>query len=172
MCRVSELSALIKTSGTININGHHNIGFRISTENPAIARRVFSLLKNCYGISPEVLTKRNKQLKKNNVYMMVVSHERSAFKILEETGILSTASKGIGIIHGIKQALIKSDCCKRAYIRGTFLGGGSVTNPEKTYHLEFVNHTQEHAVDLSNLINSYNLTSKVIQRKKDRKSVV
>ena len=29
------------------------------------------------------------------------------------------------------------ECCKVAYIRGAFLGGGSVNSPEKKYHLEF-----------------------------------
>ena len=42
---------------------------------------------------------------------------------------------------------------------------GSISNPEKTYHLEFVTHSEEYAVDLSKLINSYGLNSKVIQRK-------
>jgi len=164
-CKVAELSALIKSSGTISLNGNSSIGFRVSTENPAIARRIFSLLKRGFNARPEVLIKRNKQLKKNNVYMMVVSNDRGASKILEECGILSVSDKGMGIIYGIKQSLMKNECCRRAYIRGTFLGGGSVTNPEKTYHLEFVNHTLEHAQDLSNLINSFGLASKVIQRK-------
>lgn len=50
------------------------------------------------------------------------------------------------------------------YKRG-FFRGGSISNPEKTYHLEFVTHNEEYAKDLSNLINSYNLNSKVIKRK-------
>lgn len=164
-CQIAELSAIIKTSGTISLNGHHNIGFRISTENPAIARRIFSLLKNCFDIHPEVMAKKNRQLKKNNIYMMVVPYEKGALKVLEEAGVLSITEKGINIIYGIKESFKMNDCCRRAYIRGTFLGGGSVTNPEKTYHLEFVNHTWEHAEDLSELINSFSLTSKVIQRK-------
>lgn len=54
---------------------------------------------------------------------------------------------------------------KRAYIRGAFIGGGSISNPEKTYHLEFVTHSEEYARDLCNLVNSFKLNSKVIQRK-------
>lgn len=164
-CEVAELSALIKTCGTISINSLHNMGFRISTENPAIARRVFSILKNCFGIQPQVMIKKNRQLKKNNVYITSVTHEDRAQQILIECGVLSSSGKGINIIYGIKHSLIKKECCKKAYIRGAFLGGGSVTNPEKTYHLEFVNHTKEHADDLSEIINSYGLGSKVIQRK-------
>jgi DNA-binding protein WhiA len=164
-CQMAELSALIKISGTISINSQHNMSFRVSTENPAIARRVFSLLKSCFGIQPEVMIKKNRQLKKNNVYITSVSYENKAEEILSECGVLSASGKGLNIIYGIKHSLIKRECCKKAYIRGAFLGGGSVTNPEKTYHLEFVNHTAEHAEDLSSLINSFGLCSKVIERK-------
>lgn len=164
-CQVAELSALIKTCGTISINSQHNIGFRISTENPAIARRVFSLIKGSFGIQPEVMIKKNRQLKKNNVYITSVSYEKKARDILLECGVLSSSGKSLSIVYGIKNSLIRKECCRKAYIRGAFLGGGSVTNPEKTYHLEFVNHTQEHAEDLSSLINSYGLGSKLIQRK-------
>lgn len=164
-CQIAELSALIKTCGTISLNGQHNIGLKVASENPAIARRVFSLIKNCFGIHPEVMVKRSRRLKKNNIYMAVITKEHGALNILKECGVLTDSEKGIGIIYGIKQSLIKDDNAKRAYIRGAFLGGGSVTNPEKTYHLEFVNHTGEHAEDLSNLINSYGLSSKIIQRK-------
>jgi DNA-binding protein WhiA len=164
-CGIAELSALIKTSGTINLNGQHNIGFRIVTESPAIARRVYSLLKKNFNMQPEVMLKKNRQLKKNNIYMIVVTHEKGGFDILKSCGILSSLEKGISINYGIKKALVKNDCCRRAYIRGAFLGGGSITNPEKTYHLEFVTHVQEHAEDLSELINSFGLNSKVIQRK-------
>lgn len=164
-CQIAELSALIKTSGTISINSQHSIGFRITTENPAIARRVFSLLKSCFDIHPEVMIKKNRQLKKNNIYITSVTQEYKASEILKECGVLASSDKGLSIIYGIKYSLLKKECCRKSYIRGAFLGGGSVTNPEKTYHLEFVNHTEEHAEDLSSLINSYNLGSKVIQRK-------
>lgn len=164
-CQIAELSAIIKTSGTVSLNSINNIGFRIMTENPAIARKAFTLIKSCFNIHPEVLVKRNRQLKKNNTYITLVSGARGAQTVLKECGILSASSMSISITHGIKHSIIKTENAKRAYIRGAFLGGGSVTNPEKTYHLEFVNHTKEHADQLSELINSYGLNSKVIQRK-------
>lgn len=164
-CEIAELSALIKTCGTISLNSQHNIGLRVASENPAIVRRAFSFIKKCFKVHPEVVVKRNRLLKKNNIYMIIITEGQGALDILRRCGVLETRGKGIGIIHGIKQSLIKDESSRRAYIRGAFLGGGSVTNPEKTYHLEFVNHTGEHAEDLSNLINTYDLNSKVIERK-------
>jgi DNA-binding protein WhiA len=165
-CQLAEISALLKMSGTIHINGKQGLSFRISTENPAIARRTFTLLKNLFGIHTDILVKKNNSLKKNNIYIMVVSPEMGARKILIKAGILKEHSDGnISFSNKIGSEVIKKNCCKKSYLRGAFLGGGSISNPEKTYHVEFVTNSFEHAEDLVKLINSFDLKAKVIQRK-------
>jgi DNA-binding protein WhiA len=112
------------------------------------------------------MVKKNNSLKKNNIYILVITPEMGAKDILIKTGILKEHSDGsIGFINKISPDVIKKNCCKRAYIRGAFLGGGSISNPEKTYHMEFVSNSIELAEDLMKLINSFGLGSKVIQRK-------
>lgn len=165
-CEIAELSAMLKMSGTINIHGKQGLSFRISTENPAIARRVFTLLKIMFGVHTEVLVKKNNSLKKNNIYILSVTPEMGAQRILIKAGILKEYNDGsLGFNNKINPDIIKKNCCKRAYLRGAFLGGGSISNPEKTYHMEFVTNSSDHAEELSKLINSYELHSKVIQRK-------
>lgn len=67
----------------------------------------------------------------------------------------------------IAPQLIHNDCCKRAYLRGAFLAGGSVNNPEtSSYHLEIATIYKEHGEALSELINGFSLNSKTIERKK------
>jgi cell division protein WhiA len=165
-CQMAELSAILRMSGTIQIFGKQGMGFRIITENPAIARRIFTLLKSEFKIHTEIFVKKNSSLKKNNVYMLDVSSEHGAKNILMKTGILKENEEGImNFNNKISSDLIKKSCCKRAYLRGAFLGGGSLSNPEKTYHMEFVTNSLEHAEELMKLINSFGLNSKVIQRK-------
>lgn len=165
-CELAEISALLKMSGTIHINGKTGLGFRITTENPAIARRTFTLLKKLFGIHTEILVKKNNSLKKNNIYMMVVNPEMGAKQILIKAGILKEHPDGnISFCNKISSDIIKKSCCKKSYIRGAFLGGGSISNPEKTYHVEFVTNSIEYAEDLMKLINTFDLKSKVIQRK-------
>lgn len=165
-CHLAEFSAILRMSGTIQIFGKQNIGFRIITENPAIARRVFTLLKTFFNIHTDILVKKNSSLKKNNVYMLDVSSAMGARDVLIRTGILKENENGIiSFNNKIGNEIIKKNCCKRAYLRGAFLGGGSLSNPEKTYHMEFVTNSLEHAEDLMKLINSFDLNSKVIQRK-------
>lgn len=162
---VAELAAIIKMNGAVHINGR-NISLRFETENAAIARRIFSLIKILYNANVEVMVRKNKQLKKNNSYLIIVDNELLAIKILKNVGILTNKKDNPYIINYKTPAeLIEDRNCKRAYIRGAFLGGGSVNNPEKAYHLEFVTNSMEHAKDLSNIINSFNLDSKIVARK-------
>ena len=97
--------------------------------------------------------------------MVLITEEMGVRELLSLTGIFKEENGVMALNYGIGEELTKTDDLKRAYIRGAFLGGGSISNPEKTYHLEFVTHSLEYAEDLSKLINQYGLASKVIQRK-------
>lgn len=164
-CAIAELAAIIRMSGTIQITGMKKINLRFSTENAAIARRTFSILKIIYDTEVEVMVRRNKQLKKNNNYLIVVNDKDISKKILEDVGFVRGEASVFNPNYTIPEELIKNRCCRRSYIRGAFLGGGSISNPEKTYHLEFVTSKEDHAKGLSNVINSFGLNSKIVMRK-------
>ncbi|MCR1934409.1 DNA-binding protein WhiA [Clostridium tepidum] len=161
---IAELSAIMKVSGTLLFT-NKQFNFKITTENAAIARLVFKILKDHFGIHTEIMIKKNNSLKKNNIYIILISEEEGVKSLLKEVGIIKETINVFSLDYNIPKNIIECDECKRAYIRGAFLGGGSISNPEKTYHLEFVTHNEEYAKDLSALINSYNLNSKVIKRK-------
>ncbi|NFN86164.1 DNA-binding protein WhiA [Clostridium sporogenes] len=161
---IAELSAIMKVSGTLLFT-NKQFNFKITTENAAIARLVFKILKEHFGIHTEIMIKKNNSLKKNNIYIILISEEEGVKSLLKEVGIIKETINVFSLDYNIPENIIECDECRRAYIRGAFLGGGSISNPEKTYHLEFVTHNEEYAKDLSDLINSYNLNSKVIKRK-------
>lgn len=165
-CAVAELAAIIKMNGAVQLNSKKGISLRFETENAAIARRIFSLLKTLYDTNVEVMVRRNRQLKKNNSYLIMVNSTKGTKKILQDVGIL-TNKKGTSFLFDYKtpKELIEDMSNKRAYIRGAFLGGGSISNPEKAYHLEFVTSSEEHAEELSQIINSFGLDSKIVARK-------
>ena len=161
---LAQISAMMKVSGTIGFNGK-GLSFKITTENPTSARLVFTLLKEHFQIHSKLMVKKSNSLKKNNIYMVVIDEQMGVRELLKETGIFKEVDGGITLDYRIDEKMVETDNEKRAYIRGAFLGGGSVTNPEKNYHLEFVTHSDEYAHDLCELINSCGLNSKVIQRK-------
>lgn len=164
-CQLAELSALIKMTGTIQFHGRNNIGIKLSTENASIARMLFTLIKDIFDINTRVAVRRNKQLKKNNNYTLYIDKQTGGEEILLATGILTKTEEGIKINYRLPLKLVKKPCCKKAYLRGVFLGGGSISDPEKTYHLELVTNNNEYAESIKKLINSYKLNAKVVNRK-------
>lgn len=62
--------------------------------------------------------------------------------------------------------LLQQMCCRRAFIRGAFLAGGSISDPNKSYHFEIVCRTLEQAEQLRDMINSFEMEAKIVERKK------
>lgn len=160
-CRKAELSALIRMNGTVQLSSRKVI-LDISTENAAIARRIYTLLKTNYQVHTELLVRKKMRLKKNNVYIVRVPMR--ANEILHD---LSIVQDGFQFIDGIDQSLIRKSCCKRAYLRGAFLAGGSVNNPEgSSYHLEIASMYETHSQALCDLANEFQMNARCIERKK------
>lgn len=159
-CAKAELSALIRMNGNLSISNQQFV-INVQTENAAIARRIFSLIKKCFGVEVELLVRKKMKLKKNNIYISRIKVK--AKEILDELGILQDGM----FKQEIDKSILKNDICKRSYLRGTFLAGGSVNNPEtSSYHLEIFSLYEEHSADLTALMNQYDLNSKQLERKK------
>ncbi|EFM09561.1 protein of unknown function DUF199 [Paenibacillus curdlanolyticus YK9] len=160
-CEKAELSALIRMNGSVSLTNRKVI-LDISTENAAIARRIYSLIKKKFDVHTELLVRKKMRLKKNNVYMV-----RIPAKVQEILKELSIVSEGFLFQQGIDKDIIKKSCCKRSYLRGAFLAGGSVNNPEgSSYHLEIASLYEEHCQALADLANKFDLNARCIERKK------
>ncbi|MFB1082340.1 DNA-binding protein WhiA [Jeotgalibacillus sp. JSM ZJ347] len=160
-CSKAELSALIRMNGSLSFSNRVLI-VNIQTENAAIARRIYTLIKKNYTVQVELLVRKKMRLKKNNVYIVRIAEQ--AKDILEDLNILG---EGFRLNHDISPAMIGKKCCQRAYLRGAFLAGGSVNNPEtSSYHLEIFTLYEEHNDSLAKLMNQFDLNGKTIERKK------
>lgn len=160
-CRIAELSALVQMNGTVNISNHEMI-LEVQTENAAIARKIFTLIKDIFAISAEIMVRKKMRLKKNNIYLVRLID--NVEEILQELKIIESE---IVYSSKINPKLIESTLCKRAYLRGAFLAAGSLNSPESgSYHLEISTSYQEHAEDLAKLANNFRLNAKWSERKK------
>ncbi|MFZ3579310.1 DNA-binding protein WhiA [Virgibacillus sp. DJP39] len=160
-CTFSELSALIRMNGVISVSRQEYV-LDVQTENAAIARRIYILIKSQYDFPVELLVRRKMKLKKNNVY--IVRMKEDVKKLLLDLDILQ---EPYTFVRSISQNYIKKTCCKKAYLRGAFLAGGSINNPEtSSYHLEISNFHQEHNDALCELLNKFNLHARKLERKK------
>lgn len=160
-CAKAELSALIRMNGVISLS-NKGLVLDFATENAAIARRTLQLIRQLFDTEVDLLSRKKMQLKKNNVYIIRI--KKNAREIATELGIMS---ESVGFVLGIAKDLVEYDCCKRAYMRGAFLAGGSVNNPEtSSYHFEISTLDEELANDLRDLLNVFGLNARVLERKK------
>ncbi len=139
-CQIAELAAIMNLCGQYgrDENGGFTIGFQ--TENEAVARKGFTLLKKTYNIDTDIALK-----------------EEDIQGLLRKVGDLDSP---------VSPLLIKNACCQRAFLRGAFLSTGSMSDPAKGYHLEFDCTNEEKAVQLRELIRGFDIEARIIRRKK------
>jgi len=135
-----------------------NIGIHFSTENAALARRVLQVLKSNYPVQTEVVITRSRRLKKNNRYQVEVIPDSNVAKALQELQILPSGEDE-------RQNLLRKACCRKAFLRGVFMAGGSVSRPAGDYHLEIVTENEELARLIVKIMHGFSLSAKMTDRK-------
>lgn len=151
---ISELSSIIRNSAIIEND------ISIYIENNGVARRIFKLFKNIYDVTP-IITVRKKYFSNGFSYILTIKSKKKL--ILEDLSILKDNT-----YQNIPSEYIYSDDdLSRAYLRGLFLVSGSINDPKTSrYHLEFLVDDEEYAQFINDILNDYNLNSKIIRRDK------
>ena len=155
----AELAALIRMNGTIDLV-KEVIFVTIQTENAAIARRIYSLIKKLFDLKADISVRRRMKLNKNNVYFIRLNKE--AKRILSELDILEAMVYETNLPASIKENEQKV----QSYLRGAFLARGSVNSPEtNSYHLEIHSSTQAVNEDNFEMLEMFDLNPKTHERK-------
>lgn len=138
-CRKAELTGMFQYGGQIGRleSDCYTVGFH--TENEEVLKKGFTLLRKTFNI----------EIDKN-------LSEKELFDFLKQMEKVENDSL---------DNITNRSCCKRAFIRGVFLSVGSISDPEKGYHLEFVCEEASQARFLSNIIGTFDIESKVLERK-------
>lgn len=165
-CLFSELTAALCLNGAAAIVPGGGSNIKITTENAAFARRIFSNIKKLCDISPEVTIRKSKKLKKHVSYILFITAAIGSAKLLKLTGVtLETANEQSPELVLSDKNNLKRQCCRKAFLRGAFLAGGSISDPEKTYHLELTSRTLSQAHELSKILGTFKLNARIIRRK-------
>ena len=155
----AELMALIRMNGSLSIVNHQFV-LSVQTENPATARRIYTLLKQFYDIESELLVRRKMKLKKNNLY--IVRLKSGSDYVLKDLDILDSFQ----IKETVPLAFLDDDAKVRSYLRGAFLATGSVNNPETSrYHLEIYSLYEDHNNTICEMMNRYGLNARKTERR-------
>lgn len=165
-CQIAELSAIVHYCGRIVKRPDKETVLLLETENEAVYRKAFTLLKKTFNIDSAVLNKGqengDKQIKS---VIELTSHDEiwnlfGALKLIDMNGVFR------GLDQPVNSLLIKNACCKRAFLRGTFLCIGSMSDPAKGYHLEIAAQNEPQAQQIQEVLSDFDLEAKIIQRKR------
>jgi len=160
-CQKAELSAMLHISGSVELSSK-GLLLAFQTTNNAVIRKFMKLVKERYKIEPELISKKQLNLQKNDLFIAHI--EDKVDLIMNE---LSLMNKQALFFQDVNPDLIKKECCKRAYLRGAFLGGGSINSPETaTYHLEIQTTSDKQAEVLKSIGEEFQLNAKVSKNKR------
>lgn len=165
-CQIAETAAIISLCGRILISSEDKYCIKIHTENIAVARKYFTLLKRTFQVDAEISIKQNVYLKKSRTYTVTVGNHEDAMRVLQATRLIDEHQEIGENLSVVGNLVVQQACCKRAFIRGAFLATGSITDPEKSYHFEIVCATMPKAEQLRDIIAVFSIEAKIIQRKK------
>ena len=165
-CQIAEMAAIISLCGRVQISENDEYAIRIQTENVAVARKYFTLLKKTYNIYVDICIRNHIHTGKSRTYILDVADDYAARKILSSVKFMNgdgEIEEDYAIVHLM---ILRKACCKRAFLRGAFLCAGSISEPEKTYHFEIVCMTPERAQQICDMMKTFNIDGKCITRKK------
>lgn len=162
-CSVSTLAALVRVCGTLSFGGRGSYRLDVSTETGAVARMVIKLVHELYGLKTE-LTVRRSVLHRSRNYLISVPTQDGLEDALVELGVLSLSR---GLEQGIKEELVRNECCAAAYLRGVFIGGGFIADPNGDFHFEMVVQHVQLAHDIVDQLARFGVSARMVKRRSE-----
>ena len=152
-CNTAEYIGMLLFGSSVSIN---NIKF--VTENNDVMDR-YKTLSTFTGIEPLEYSKRGKSSRVSAVF----NKSDIIIKVLRQLGIMGENSEDIK--YNLNMDFISSECCRRAFVKGAFLGGGTVIDPQKNYNLEIISPYTELAEDMLQIMKEAGFSFKFVLRK-------
>ena len=169
-CQIAELAAILHFCGSIG-SGFNGNFLQIRAENALVVRKSFTLLQKTFNISTDTEVRHEGQ---SAGYMLIIRDREQVKKILQAIKFLdssgnyheNTPGLSLGLREPVNRMVIKNACCQRAFLRGAFLAAGSMSDPEKGYHLEFVCSHEAQAQQIQEILAEFEIEARIVIRKK------
>lgn len=150
-CRMAELAAVVMMAGM-----REDGGMLLDCENETVIARGANLYRKLFGVEPKAETEVVRRNAKT-VYRLRFSKE-------EESALTEALKLDERMM--VSAIVFRQECCKRAFLRGMFLAGGSISDPNKDYHLEIIADDDERAAIAVAILASFDIDAKIVHRKK------
>ena len=129
--RLAELSGLCHCAGRLHLRGRGEVSLHLDVSESAVARHAFRLLREL-GVESEIRTYRQRAFTQPTRYQLHVEGGAGALRVLQDAGVLDVHCAPL---ERPPRRVVARSCCRRAYLRGALLAGGSLSGP-RSPHLE------------------------------------
>jgi hypothetical protein len=144
--QISLLSGLIRNETILET-------IKIQNENEDVAKMIFNIISTLYNITPKITVRKGYNYNKNYIYIIEINNKENLKNDL-------SINTNIPENH-----IIDDDNLIRSYIKGVFLAKGSINDPQTSrYHLEIIVDDKQYANFINEILNKYNLNSKILKR--------
>jgi len=154
----TEASCLLRMGGSLLLGVKGRVGIRLATANNAVARRVLSTLRSSFNLQTSVVIRKGLNLRKKNMYTLTVEPTELGEKALRSMALWPVDTE-------VPKEWIATMEGRRAFLRGAFLGGGSVNKPQSDYHLEFMTSNLYFAEMIVHVLKLFHLNAGLTERK-------
>ena len=161
-CMLSEISAYTQSIASLRLAGGGRVKVVYETENTALAKRIFILLKKRLEITAALSFTRYARLGGRRACLLTVNEQDSRHLLVSLR--MLREEEGGSVFKGIPRAAMTRRCCRAAFVRAAFLGAGSMSDPENGYHMEFVS-SQSRAEVLTGILEKSGLSCGVTDRR-------
>lgn len=142
-CDIAELSSIAKVC-----TAYRDSGIAIITENEDVAERIAYLFARVFSLE------------------ISYTNRNGTFKFdIDENFFAENMALRLMLFNEYDAEITPYECCREAYIRGAFLGGGSMSDPKVRYHLEFDCRHEAYANQLRDMFGEIGIVSKITCRK-------
>jgi cell division protein WhiA len=132
-CRLAQLAGVVRHAGAFHLLAGGAVEVHIDLASSLAARRTVELLRT-RGAECEIRTYREHRFERSTRFLIVVGDGARSLQALHEAGILSAS---LAPIEHVPARIVSRSCCRRSYLRGAFIGCGSLSRPRSPAHLEW-----------------------------------
>ncbi|HCA34358.1 MAG TPA: DNA-binding protein WhiA [Lachnospiraceae bacterium] len=149
-CRMAMLGAILSSVGEFGMDPYK---IEVFSENSSLIHVTAELLESVFNIKPVTA-----------LDAVILDDSTQAKSVLRDLGFLTGSRQDKVLDPFMPDLMLKKPCCRRAYISGAFLASGSINDPTKNYHIEFLQEEERGAIRLQQFLKDYGIESRILER--------
>ncbi len=165
-CRLAELAAILYCYAQEEVLSDGTQSLVIVTEHETIVRKYFTLLKKAFNIENGLFDGGEPCERTNALVEGRIVGQENYREMLQALKMWDDKKESFLRAERVSVVLLKTSCCRRSFLRGCYLCIGSMSDPQKGYHLEFLCNTREFAQQIVDVLQSFEIEGRIMLRRK------